>query len=224
MYGQAQAVLDLSGAKPGKYFYSVDYRSDGSITIKQIPNVVVVGNDTQPVPAPPPFNPTPLPPSPIPSPPIPVPPINPPIVQDTESQVQQSTLTAVRDGGSVTTAVCLQRVYYIISSSANTDQLAPGKVLSTLKSCTDIALAETNEGGKWDAWRSSVSTVLTSLQEKGKLKNKEDFVEALTRIENGLKNTINTLSDANPGLQDRIDYNIVLKVQQKSLQTVKGVK
>jgi len=235
-FGQVAAVLDLTNTKAGTYYYSVTYGSDGSITIKPIQKVLPVGSDTPPVftpiqPTPAPFVPQPPPvvnPNPVPPPvPIPTPAPQPPPIQtadQVEQRIQQFTQAALDGGGTVTSAVAMQRAYNIVAGALETNQLTPDKTFEALKAACDIVLMQTGETAKWTTWRTNVSTLIADFQARGVLNTKEEHAALLRHIENGIKNTVNTLGVADPGLQDRINYDTILKLQKSILDKLKAMK
>lgn len=236
-FGQVAAVLDLTNTKPGTYFYSVTYGSDGTILIKPIPKVIPVGSDGIPpvitpvTPTPVPYVPPPPPivnPQPVPPPvPIPTPPPQPPPIQtvdQVEQRIQQLTQAALESGGTVTSAVGLQRAYNIVAGALETNQLPVDKTFDALKAACDIVLIQTGETAKWTTWRTSVSSLIADFQARGVLSTKEEHAALLRHIENGIKNTVNTLGVADPALQDRINYDTILKLQKSILDKLKTMK
>lgn len=232
-FGQVAAVLDLTNTRPGTYFYSVTYGTDGTITIKPIPKVIPVGSDG-PSPVITPVTPTPMPyvpppivnPMPVP-PPAPTPPPQPPPIQTVdqiEQRIQQFTQAALDGGGSVTSAVGMQRAYNIVAGSLETNQLSVDKTFDALKAACDIVLVQTGETAKWTTWRTSVASLIADFQARGVLSTKEDNAALLRHIENGIKNTVNTLGVSDPGLQDRINYEAILKLQKSILDKLKPMK
>lgn len=223
VWGQAAAVLDLSHAQPGKtYFYSVVVGPGGEVQINKIQLVVPVNGDA-PVPIPEPGPITPLPPV---NPPVTPPPPQPqptpaPPSEKLEVRIQQLTQQAIENGGSVTSAVGLQRAYNLVAASVEAGQLEQSKVFEVLRLGTDVVLDQTGERGKWSGWRESVSQLIATEQARGVLNTREEHVALLRRIENGIKNTINTLGVADPSLQDKINYDAILKLQQRIIEQLK---
>lgn len=204
-------VLNLSGAKPGTYYYAVVVSPNGTVTLELITNIVRVGDPGIPLPQP-------VPPIPVPNPPNPSPQPQPDLT--VEQKVQQLTQDSVSNGGSITTAVGLQRTYNIIAGSLEVNQISKDNTFKAIEAATDVVLSQAGMSEIWSRWRTEVSNIIASLQASGNLNTKEQLSSLLRRIENGIKNAVNTLSVSDPKLQDKIDYDSVLKIQQKVIDTV----
>lgn len=224
----AAVVLDMTGVKPGVYYYTITVAPDGNVTLTAIPKVVSIKPGPSPTPVPTP-QPVPVPPAPVPDvfiPPVPppqptpVPPPQPTPVERIELTVSNLTDKALQSGGSVTSAVCLQRAYFIVAGAIDTNKLSKEKTFEALKAAADIVVAQ-SKGGDWQAWRNGVSKLLADASARG-LSTKEEYSSLLRRVEQGLKNTVNTTInfDRSKDLSDS-DYAIVVKVQQKIIDELK---
>lgn len=220
---QIAAVLDLTNTRPGTYYYSVTYAQDGSISIKPIRKIEMVGSDTQPInpiPNPGPFIPPPQPQPP----PVPVNPVVPLPMDSIELRVQQLTEQAIQSGGSVTTAVGLQRVYNLVASTLDTKKLSKDKTFEALRVSTDIVMQQSGEGAKWTTWRSEISKLLADIQNHQGMNTAEAQVGVLRRIESGIKSTVNAMGQVDPNMQDRINYDSITKAQLKIIDELGKMK
>lgn len=231
---QNSIVLDLSTTKPGVYFYTIEKTNDGKVSITAIQKVVQIGGSVAPTPAPPVFvppapTPTPAPPLPTPAPfvpspiPDPAPTPQPTPMETVEVRIQALTQKSIEGGGSVITAVCLQRVYSLVTANIDSGDLPKEKAFEALRAGTDIALAQTGEGNKWALWRSGVSSVLADNQMN--MGTQEAFVSVLRKIEVGISTVINTIitTDRSKDLKDS-DYSAIIGMQTKVLDMIKKLK
>jgi hypothetical protein len=232
---QSSVVLDLNDAQPGTYYYTIEKSADGTVTLKQISKVVHIGGAPSPTPSPTPAPPIVTPPAPIitpPPPPQPAPFIPPtpaptptpsPVVESIEVQAQQLTDKALQSGGSVKTAVCLQRAYNLVTGAIDTAQIPKENAFKALAAASDLAVNLQNDSVKWSEWRTGIGKALESSQ--AAVATKEQLVAMLRQVEKGTSDVVTTTisRDRSKDLTDA-DYNQLRSFQQKVLEVIKVMK
>lgn len=221
-------VLDFANATPGIYYYEVTVLANGNITFAPIKKIISIGGTPTPpvTPGPGPAPPLPIPPVITPPPaPTPMPEPDPIPMDQIELTVQALTQNAIDKGGAVTTAVSLQRVYKIVVDAVDVGQIPHDKTYESLKVGTDLIFGgDTDEAARWQTWRLSVSALLAKAQSQGGLKTKAEIVAMVRKIENGLKNAVNTNGVRDPRSMDTINWDSVLKFSKKLMEDLKLLK
>ena len=158
-------TVKLRGIQKGKS-YEVKYNQDGSITMLEIREVSVGGGS-------PPTNPPPTDP-------------DEPADKELIENIRLLTVKALDQGGTKTTGAALSSVYSLVSKGVRNETIKPAQVRDKISDTIDAVMTFQADHRAWEQWRTWVSEMLATGEQRGSLQTADDWADVCELISQGL--------------------------------------